>query len=104
MNAKIFTKELIEELRNEGLFSNTLNFIDEEPLYDELLPIIENTYNKTGEFDLSDEDFEEALIRVRHKLYEETVENLVKKGLIVMSGMNTDNHITYAVNKNFKKD
>jgi hypothetical protein len=104
MDVKNFTKELIEELKNEGLFSDNLNFIDEEPLYNELLPIIEKTYQETGELDLSDEDFENALIRVRHKSYDETIESLIIKDLIVVSGIDKENNITYVINKNFKKD
>jgi hypothetical protein len=100
--AIILTKELITELENDGLFSQGDPFLEKEFLYEELLPKIENNLMLTGEFTLTDEEFEEALTESRKKSKEDALDTLMQKGIVVATAIDQNDEFLLGLNDEIK--
>jgi hypothetical protein len=100
--AILLTNELITELENDGLFSQGDPFLEKEFLFEELLPKIENNLIITGQFTLTDEEFESALIESRRKSKEDALNSLIQKGIVVPTAMNENDEILLGLHENIK--
>lgn len=104
VDAIIYTNTIIKMLEDEKFFNHIDPFVEKDPLYDEILVIVNENIIKFEDPTLSVEQLDDAINKVRRKSIGETFEDLVDKGYIDMHGIDKNGDITYVINEKHKKN
>jgi hypothetical protein len=101
----IYTKNLISILKSDDFFNEDENpFMDEELFYDEVLKFSSENLSKHGKPEISEDQFDEALLNVRKVLVSETFDEMVDDGLLEPIALDNDGNMMYSLNQEFKDE
>ena len=95
-DAIIYTKNFIDGLDKEGLFSEEDPFLDKDILYDEILKLATSNIIELGDPTLNFEQFDEVVKSTRKIAVVETFDDLINDG---MSGLNKDGEFLYSLSQ-----
>ena len=95
-DAIIYTKNFIDGLDKEGLFSEEDPFLDKDILYDEILKLATSNIIELGDPTLNFEQFDEVVKSTRKIAVVETFDDLINDGMLQMSGLNKDGEFLYS--------
>ena len=98
-DAIIYTKNFIDGLDKEGLFSEEDPFLDKDILYDEILKLATSNIIELGDPTLNFEQFDEVVKSTRKIAVVETFDDLINDGMLQMSGLNKDCEFLYSLSQ-----
>lgn len=100
IDALIYTKNVINILVESGFFNDIDPFVEEEPLYNEILSVANQNIIDFEDPTLSDVQFKAAISDVRLRAISETFDGLVDKGKLKIDGIDKNGDFLYAINEN----
>ena len=103
VDAIIYTKNVINELDNDGFFDPSVDiFLVKDFFYEVLIELVDLAYKETGVLEVTESQLEEAIIKSRGDCFDNIIENLLDKQLIGYSGVMPDGDVIIGLNKEVK--